>query len=238
MNLPQNITTFLKSLPLSKMKGEDIFVAIAYFFAGGSLEAEVAVRDVEKHWSKETIGKKYNAAYSTRAKGRTHPSGVGRFSLTEEGTSYVEELTGEVPTHATTLLVFQPGNAHSFDKFLRGVLKEASSGVDIADTYVAGNLFDTLLDEVPKTIPIRFVYKKDAGGFVTRVGRFATQYKIETKESQQFHDRFLIVDGKGYVVGPSLKDAADKKPATVVALNVSDSKKIMNLFDEIWRNAK
>lgn len=238
MDLPKNITTFLKNLPLKDMRGEAVFVAIAFYLAGGSLEVEVAVKDVKKNWSKGIIGKRYNAAYPTRAKGHTHPSGAGRFLLTEEGSSYIQELIGEVPTHATTLLIFHSGNAHSFDKFLRGVLKKATVSVDVADTYVAGNLFDTLLDEVSKTTPVRFVYKKDVGGFVTRAGRFATQYKIQTRESQQFHDRFLIVDGKGYVVGPSLKDAADKKPATLVALHTSDSRKLITLFDEIWKKAK
>lgn len=239
MELPQNITTFLKGLPLKNMRGEDIFVAIAFFLAGGSGDVEVVVRAVESNWSKGLIGKKYNSAYPTRAKGRIHSTGPGRFTLTkEEGIPYIQGIIGEIPAHVTTLVVYQAGNAHSFDKFLRGVLQKAAVNVDIADTYVAGGLFDTLLDEIPKTIPINFVYGNDVGGFVARAGRFAAQYKIQIKESKQFHDRFLIVDGKGYVIGPSLKDAADKKPATVVVLNSHDSKKLISLFDEIWKKAK
>lgn len=237
MNLPKNIVTFLKSLPLKDMRGEDVFVAVAFFLSNGSHEIEIAVKEVERNWSKGVIGKKYNSAYPTRAKGRTHSSGSGRFVLTEEGVSYVQELMGDIPTFATTLLIFKRGNAHSFDKFLRGVLKKATSGVDIADTYVAGGLFDTLLDETPTSVAIRFVYGSDVGGFVARATRFAKQYPLQVKESKEFHDRFLIIDGKGYIIGPSLKDAADKKSATLVALNASDSKKLVDLFKDIWGSA-
>lgn len=235
MNLPRNINTFFKNLPLKNMSGEDIFVAISFFLTGGKCEAEVEIKEVKKSWSKSIIGKPYNSAYSTRAKGRVHSSGRGITCLTEEGISYVQDLMGEVPTFATTLLVFRQGNAHSFDKFLRGVLKKAAQNVFIADTYVSGALFDTLLGEIPDDVSIQFVYGSDVGGFVARATRFAKQYKkFEAKESKQFHDRFLIIDGKGYISGPSLKDAADKKPATLVVLGESDSKKLTDLFTDLW----
>lgn len=238
MKLPQNSTTFLKSLPLKKMKGEDVLVAIAFFLCGGNVKIELENKAIKKNWSKVVIGKKYNPAFSNRAKGKIHPTGSGKFFLTDEGTSYIQELIGDTPVHLTTLLVFKHGNAHTFDKFIRGVLKTAQMSVDIADTYVAGNVFDTLLDEIPITTPVRFVYGNDVGGFLARATRFSLQYKIKIKESKKFHDRFIIVDGKAYIIGPSLKDAADKKPATVTAFNMLDSKKLVDLFENIWKEAK
>ncbi len=234
MNLPCNINTFLSSLPLKSMNGEDVFVAISFFLIGGKSEAEVKIKEVKKIWSKGVIGKPYNSAYSTRAKGRTNPSGRGIICLTEEGTSYVQNLMGEVPTFATSLLVFKQGNTHSFDKFLRSVLRKATQSVFVADTYVSGAIFDTLLSEIPDNISIRFLYGSDVGGFAVRAARFSKQYKLQTKESKQFHDRFLVVDGRGYISGPSLKDAADKKPATLVVLSKVDSKKLTDLFTDLW----
>jgi hypothetical protein len=220
------------------MRGDDVFVAIAFYLARGSSDDEVEIKEVQANWSKGVIGKPYNSAYPTRAKGRMDSSSRGMMRLTEEGISYMQELTGEVPTFATTLLVFKQGNAHTFDKFLRDILKKATSSVDMADSYVAGILFDTLLDKISISVPIRFVYGIDKGDFIACAARFSKQYKFTAKESKQFHDRFLIVDGKGYIVGPSLKDAADKKPATVVALNAGDSRKLVELFSEIWQTAK
>jgi hypothetical protein len=235
MRLPTNIKTFLSSLPAVKsMRGEDQFVAIAYFLANGESGREVATIAIQKAWSKGLLGKGYNSAYSTRAQGRINPCGTGKVCLTDEGTTYVEGLFGSIPSVGTSLVVFKKKNAHSFDKLLREILGKASTNVDIADTYVSGKLFDTLLDEIPQPVPIRFVYQNDTGGFVQRSTRFSQQYDFTARQSMEFHDRFLIVDGKGYIIGPSLKDAADKKPATLVTLGHDDSKKLVELFGDIW----
>lgn len=238
MELPSNITTFLKSLPLKEMRGEEVFTAIAFFLSQGISETEIEVKSVRTSWSKSIIGKAYNSSYATKAKGYIHPIAIGRFIITTDGLSYIQDLVGEISDHSTSLVVFKHSTPHSFDKFLRSVFSKATICVDIADTYVSGGLFDILLDEIPKTVPIRFVYGNDVGGFVLRAARFAKQYKLATKESKNFHDRFLVVDGRGYLIGPSLKDAADKKPATVVPLSPVDSSKIIKLFDDIWKKAK
>lgn len=234
MHLPTNIKTFLSALPIKSMRGEDEFVAIAYFLANGESGKEVTTAAIQKAWSKSLLGKAYNSAYSTRAQGRVNPCGTGKVCLTDEGIAYVEGLFGSIPSVGTSLVVFKKKNAHSFDKLLRETLGKATSNVDIADTYVSGKLFDTLLDEIPQSVPIRFVYQNDTGGFAQRSTRFSQQYDFTTKQSAEFHDRFLIVDGRGYIIGPSLKDAADKKPATLVALGQEDSKKLIGLFNDIW----
>lgn len=73
MQLPQNITTFLKQLPLKEMNGADIFVAIVFYLTGGEAKINVAVKQVQKHWSKGVIGSSYNSSFMARAKGRVHP---------------------------------------------------------------------------------------------------------------------------------------------------------------------
>lgn len=216
------------------MSGDDIFVAIVFYLANGDIEARVEAKDVQKNWSKSIFRRAYNRVYAARAKGRIHPLSRGIICLTEEGISYIQDLMGEVPTFATTLIVFSKGNAHSFDRFLRSILKKATQSIEIADTYVSGGLFDTLLNEISKTVPICFLYDKDVDGFVARAVRFEKEYIFQKKQSSRFHDRFLIIDGKGYIIGPSLKDAADKKPATLVALNSIDSEKLVILFLYLW----
>jgi len=238
MKLPQNIRTFLTQLPLKKMKGEEVFTVIVFFLANGKKDVEIQLQNVKKNWSKTIIRKSYNPAFSNRAQGYVNPCGKGKICITDEGIEYVDSLSQEIPTSLTKLIIFSKGSAHSFDKFLRKVFKKAKKNVDIADTYVMGNIFDNLLDEIPKVVPLRFLYGKDNGGFISKSKRFAKEYSFQSKESKQFHDRFVIVDGRGYIIGPSLKDAADKKPATVVAFNVEDSKKLIDLFTDIWKSTK
>lgn len=234
MSFPQNIKTFLKQLPLKNMKGEEVFTAIVFFLVAGEKNVEVQSKNVKNNWSKTLIEKAYNPGFAYRAQGRIDSCGKGKICLTNEGIEYIESLIETVPPSKTGLIVFKKGSTHSFDKFLRETFKKAKKNVDIVDTYVAGNIFDNLLDEVPKTTPIQFLYGNDTGGFITKSTRFATEFSFQKKENKQFHDRFLIVDGRGYIIGPSLKDAADKKPATLVILNDSDSRKLADLFSDLW----
>ncbi len=234
MNLPQNITIFLKQFPLKDMSGEQVFVAICYYLAGAKKSVEVEVQDIKSKWSKTLIGKTYNPAFAYRAQRYLNPCGKGRVCLTDEGIEYIEPLIQPTLLSRIGLTVFKKGSAYSFDKFLRGIFKKATKNVGIADTYVAGNIFDNLLDEIPKTVPIQFLYGSDTGGFTSKSIRFAKEYNFQMKESRQFHDRFIIVDGRGYIIGPSLKDAADKKPSTLVVLSDSDSRKLVSLFLDLW----
>lgn len=236
MKLPQSIQTFFKSLPLNSMRGEDLFVAIVFFLVAGNKYIEIRIDEVQKGWSKSTLGKTYNSSFAYRAKGRVHSPSTGKICLTDEGIDYVESLLPDsIPKTGSHLIVFEKGATHSFDKFIRSIFNSAVSSVDIVDTYVSGNLFDHLLDEIPATVPIQFLYMSDTGGFVTRSTRFSVEYNFQTKQSNKFHDRFLIIDGHGYIIGPSLKDAADKKPATVVVLSNQDSQKLTKLFSDLWR---
>src|SRR3989344_2371524 len=234
MNLPQNIKTFLKQLPLKNMTGEKVFVAVVFFLATGQKKARINIKDVQKNWSKTLTGKAYNSGFAHRAQGHVDSCAKGKICLTDEGIEYIESLIQPGVSSKTGLLIFKKGNAYSFDKFLQGILKKATKNVDIADTWVAGNIFGSLLDEVSKTVPIRFLYSNDAGGFVSKSDKFAREYNFEKKEIKRFHDRFLLVDGRGYIIGPSLKDAADKKPATVVVLGDTDSIKLADLFLDLW----
>lgn len=240
MAIPQNIKAFFKIISIREMKGEEAFAAIVYFLSSGKKGTEIYCRDVKKNWSKTSVGKIYNPCFAYRAQGYIDPCGKGKVSITDEGIEYIEariqkaSATQAISAPKTMLIVFDNGTSHSFDKFLRNIFRSAKKNADIADTYVSGNIFDNLLDEIPKAVPIRFIYKKDTGGFVSRSGRFGVEYNFQSKISNGFHDRFILVDDVGYIIGPSLKDAADKKPATMVVLDSSDSKKLSKLFSSLW----
>lgn len=52
------------------------------------------------------------------------------------------------------------------------------------------------------------------------------------------HDRFLVIDDIGYIIGPSLKDATRNSPALVVKLGAADSRQLLRFFDGMWGQAK
>ena len=218
------------------MNGRDVFVSIVYFLAKGKEGLEIESNQVIKNWKKSVIGKKYNSVFAHRAQGYTHPLKTGIITLTKEGCNLIESFLNSLPlpNNNTSMIIFGEKNTHSFDKYIRNILKSANKEIKIVDTYVSGQIFDNLLDESPKNIPIKFLYKQDNGGFLNRIKRFKKEYNFQEKNSHNFHDRFIIIDEKGYIIGPSLKDAADKKPAILITLNNDDSKKLDQLFLMLW----
>jgi len=97
MNLPQNIKTFLKQLPLKKMNGEEVFVAIVFFLVAGKKNIKIKSKNVKSNWSKTLIGKAYNSGFAHRAQGYTDSHDKGMICLTQEGLVLINSLLEKIP---------------------------------------------------------------------------------------------------------------------------------------------
>jgi hypothetical protein len=48
----------------------------------------------------------------------------------------------------------------------------------------------------------------------------------------------MIVDDVGYVLGPSIKDAASNSPALVIVLAQKEKTLLQSFFNDLWTAAK
>jgi hypothetical protein len=48
----------------------------------------------------------------------------------------------------------------------------------------------------------------------------------------------MVIDNAGYVLGPSIKDAASNSPAVVVELDPNEKRLLKNFFNELWQKGK
>lgn len=250
MDFNQNLKAFLKVLPLKKMTGHQKFLAVSAVQCLGKTDVKVSARDVRKQWRKSVLGVLYNPSLYDRAQreGWVNPvaGAKGKFLVTEEGFEHLSALEGsdlEIDAgelkRAGALIIVNKKGTHSFDKFLRQTLAEAKKQVLIADSYVDGTIFDTVLDAIPPTTPIKLVYAHASDNFATRTARFSRQYQqFMARKMKWLHDRFMIVDETGYVLGPSIKDAAFKYPALVVILGQKENRSLQTFFKELWTRAK
>jgi hypothetical protein len=250
MDFNQNLKAFLEGLPLNNMSGQQKFLAVAAVKCHGQADVEVSAGDVRKQWRKSVLKVRYNPALYDRAQreGWVNPvaGAKGRLLVTEEGLGHLSALEGfnlEVDAgelkRAGALVVVNKKGTHSFDKFLRQTFAEAKKEVLIADSYVDGTIFDTVLDTIPQTTVIRLVYAHDSGNFAQRSARFSRQYQqYMARKYKWLHDRFMIVDETGYVLGPSIKDAAFKYPALVVILGKKEGHSLQAFFNTLWAKAK
>lgn len=233
---------FLGQFTAKDMTAKEKFLAVSASISDGQTLTELSLVKVRKAWLKKILSIMYDNSYYHQAQveGWVKPHGRGKFSITDKGYSHLDDIaiTNTLSNNSkgsTKLYVFELGKTHTFDKFLRSVFAGTNKEIRIADSYVDETIFDNLLDQIPDSAEIYLIYRKKQGSFDARIKRFSTQYsKFMVKNYSQLHDRFLIVDDTGYIIGPSLKDAARKSPALVVELNQKDTKSLRSFFDQIW----
>lgn len=242
MDYSKNIKAFLSTLPLDKMRGDQKFLAVAVHCASNSDTNISTTTQVKGSWPRAILKIKYNPAYyhEAQTQGWVNAIGPGKFLVTEEGLQFLHDISGLPATPlspgAAGLYVFDRGSTHTFDKFLRTILSDAKTEVLIADSYVDDTIFDTVLDSIrPTSLKIKLIYGRQMGTFTAKVTRFKRQYTaFDDRKYSKLHDRFILVDGKGYVIGPSIKDAADRHPALVVKLSGKDSSELVKFFKKLW----
>lgn len=233
------------------MSGQEKFLAVATYLCVGKTNKEVTVAEVVKKWSKVVLKTKYNASVYNRATRQSWLKPIdnkkGVFTVTAKGVKHIEDLASPQTTSAviveSTLCIFEKKSTHSFDKFLRATLSGATTKVAIVDSYIDETIFDTVLDSIPKTVPIQLIYSHipsaNQTAFDIRQKRFMIEYpKYAIKKYKDLHDRFLIVDDRAYIIGPSIKNAASNSPALLVALSTKDGVALEKFFHRLWVNAK
>ena len=249
MNFALNVKAFLSSLSLSQMNGAEKFLAVAAALASGNRDHQQQVANLRAVWRKTILGVRYNPSFYLRAQrqGWIDPqSARGTFVVTQDGLDHLAALdnsdnhtTGGTLRKAGGLIVVSRKGTHSFDKFLRGVLSEAKREVLIADAWVDETIFDNALDVVPKNIPFKLIYAESRGTFDQRANRFATEFSLfQFRRYKPLHDRFIVVDEQGLMLGPSIKDAASHSPALVVKMGPKEQRLLRTFFGELWEAAK
>jgi hypothetical protein len=196
------------------------------------------------------MGQNYNPVFYERAQQEGWVDPVagkkGAFIITQPGLDHLAALgrsdgvvmSGDLQK-AGGLVVVNRKATHSFDKYLRTIFAAAKTEVLIADAYVDETIFDTVLDVIPPTVPIKLLYSREMGTYAAKATRFAKQWtQFTAKKYKHLHDRFMVVDNTGYVLGPSIKDAASNSPAVVVELDLKEKQMLRNFFNELWQKGK
>jgi hypothetical protein len=247
MNFDLNLKAFINTLRLTDMSGHQKFLAMAALDSKGKPGIELATRGVQDKWLKSLIGQDYNPSFYERAQREGWIDRVaekkGAFKISQTGLDHLatlEKSDGTVTTgdlqRAGGLIVVNRKATHSFDKYLRNIFQGGKIEVLIADAYVDGTIFDTVLDSISKTVPIKLLYSSAADTFAAKTVRFSKQWtQFATRKYKHLHDRFMVVDNTGYVLGPSIKDAASNSPAVIVEPNLNEKRLLKTFFNELWQ---
>lgn len=152
--------------------------------------------------------------------------------------STVEQLRWQLPNPQQ---VFLPaGSAHDAYVEIRKIIQSATTEILIVDSYVDGTLW-TLLKNLPASAKIRVVTMQMKGDFTLEGRKFAAQHgnTIEVRQTQQYHDRFIVTDGdRCWHLGASIKDAGNKAFAMSEVLSATIRAAIRTDVDTTWNAAR
>lgn len=132
------------------------------------------------------------------------------------------------------------GKAFTASKIIQSILSRATSSIKIIDNYMSGDSVE-VIENANRERDVYIITKEASQNFVNAIETAKKGWggKIEVRESNLFHDRYLILDDKEvWMCGPSLDYLGVKKPGVII--QVSEplvSNQIIELFKKVWDSA-
>jgi len=123
------------------------------------------------------------------------------------------EADSQAITSTDDQKLFLKGKSFDAAVALLEILSSAKQSVTLIDNFISDKTLKFFAD-IDKSVTILLITqpKSKTASFEMLLENFAKQYRpIEIKTTQDFHDRFLVIDNKEYYhLGASIKDAGNK----------------------------
>lgn len=136
--------------------------------------------------------------------------------------------------------LIQDGKSLTANRIISQILSRATKSLKIVDNYLSGESADIIEDAVDSNIEVQILTTSKNGAkfksFQKKVLLIKRGWKksFEVKESEAFHDRYIILDdAEVWLCGPSLDSLGLKSPGVVCKLgDIKES--IVEMFDKEW----
>ena len=130
--------------------------------------------------------------------------------------------------------VYEPGEEYEFYRDVTACLKLAQKEILVIDPYLNNDIFNVYAGAIPRTVFFRLLSTNIPGEVQTLAQKYGAGGNFSLRSSISIHDRVLFADGRVWVTGQSLKDAARKKPTYIVE---SDEPLMRPVYEQIWQTA-
>ena len=129
-------------------------------------------------------------------------------------------------------VIFFKGQMWDATSCIEEIISKAKKSIILIDGYVDRGTLDMLSRKKAEVAVEIHTFKKTCNLTEKEISAFQNQYgKLEIKFTDEFHDRFLILDSKAlYHIGASIKDAGKK--AFEISLN-EDEKLLKSLIERL-----
>jgi hypothetical protein len=130
--------------------------------------------------------------------------------------------------------VYEPGEEYEFYRDVAASLKLAQKEIFVIDPYLNTEIFDVYASAIPRTVRFRLLSANVPADVKTLAQKYASGGNFAFRSSNSIHDRVLFADGRVWLSGQSLKDAAKKKPTYIVE---HDEPLMRPVYEGIWQAA-
>jgi hypothetical protein len=147
--------------------------------------------------------------------------------------SSIKELEMGLP-EAELKGAYEAGDEFAFYKDLKGILSSASSNVFIVDNYLNTDFFELYVEAIGPPVSVRILTDEVRGNLKIVATKYAHRGQFELRSSKDVHDRHIFVDGRGWMVGQSIKDGAKKKPTYMVEIGAALLPTVRTIYEDLW----
>jgi hypothetical protein len=150
--------------------------------------------------------------------------------------SSIAEIESGLP-EAATKGAYEAGDEFAFYKELKGTVAAATKDIFIVDNYLSTEFFELYVEPIRPGIPVRIFTDKVTSNLQAVAAKYATRGAFELRSIGDVHDRHVFVDGRGWIIGQSIKDAAKKKPTYMVEIGDALVPTFQRIYEDIWARA-
>jgi hypothetical protein len=134
------------------------------------------------------------------------------------------------------------GQGLVFDYFdeIRKIVALAGADLLFVDPYLDADFVSRYLPHVPTGVLIRLLAREKVPTLIPAAKLFVqqTQARVELRSAPNFHDRYIIVDGKScYQSGASFKDGGRNAPTTITQITDAFTA-VRQTYEDLWQRAK
>lgn len=150
--------------------------------------------------------------------------------------SSIAELESALPD-AAVKGAYAAGDEFAFYKELKDTVAAATKEIFIVDNYLNTEFFELYVEPIRAGMPVRILTDKITGNLQAVATKYAARGGFELRSSADVHDRHVFVDGRGWLIGQSIKDAAKKKPTYMVEIGVALAPTFQKIYEDLWARA-
>lgn len=132
---------------------------------------------------------------------------------------------------------YPAGDDFAFYKDLKDIIAAGTRDIFIVDNYLNSEFFELYVVPVGAGVFLRILTDEVRGNLLAVARKYATRGNFELKGSPDVHDRHVFVDGRGWMIGQSIKDAAKKKPTYMVEMGTGLVASLQKVYEDIWVGA-